>query len=95
MVEHPERVDAGRLGVLTLLPIGPPEVDAFLFERVMQYVEVGVEEALVCGVEPDGLDVGVNECMNVRGPSSDPCPWLSPSQDKASRKRAHRQLGEY
>lgn len=55
VVEHPERVDAGHFGIRALLPVEPPEIDAFIFERVVQFLEVFRKELLVGAFERDWL----------------------------------------
>jgi hypothetical protein len=55
VVQHPQRVDAGDFRVRTLLPVDPPEIDAFVFERVGEGVKVRGEEGAVGAVECDGL----------------------------------------
>ena len=54
VVEQPQRVEPRQLGHLALLPVQPPEVDALVLERVVQLLEVGLEERGVGGVEVDG-----------------------------------------
>ncbi len=55
VVEHPQRVDAGDLGPVALLPVDPPKVDALLLEVELEDVKVGVEEPPVGAVKPDRL----------------------------------------
>jgi hypothetical protein len=55
VVQHPQRVDTGDLGVRALLPVDPPEIDAFVLKRVGEGVEVRGEEGAVGAVERDGL----------------------------------------
>ena len=55
VVEHPQRVDALDARVGALLPVEPPEVDALVLERVVEDLEVGVEERAVGDVERDRL----------------------------------------
>lgn len=55
VVQHPQRVHTGDLGVRALLPVDPPEIDAFVLERVGEGVEVRGEEGAVGAVEGDGL----------------------------------------
>jgi hypothetical protein len=57
VVQHPQRVDTGDLGVRALLPVDPPEIDAFVLKRVGEGVEVRGEEGAVGAVERDGLAV--------------------------------------
>jgi hypothetical protein len=40
----------------SLLPVKPPEIDSFIFERMMELFKVFTEELLVCAFEGDGLD---------------------------------------
>ncbi len=51
VVEPPGRHYAGHFGVLRLLPVEPPEVDALLLQRVMQQVHVVDGVFLVGNVE--------------------------------------------
>lgn len=55
MVQHPERVDGFDLGMRALLPVEPPKVDAFIFERVVQFLKVLGEEGFVSAFEWDRL----------------------------------------
>ena len=54
VVEQPQRVQPRQLGDLALLPVQPPEVDAVVLERVVELLEVGLEEVRVGRVEVDG-----------------------------------------
>ena len=51
MVQHPEGIQAGNSGFLSLLPVHPPEIDAFPFHRVMQYIEIGLQKPPVSHIE--------------------------------------------
>ncbi len=53
MVEQPQRVESRQLGDAALLPVEPPEVDALVLERVVQLLEVGLDERRVGEVEAD------------------------------------------
>ena len=57
MVQHPQRVDAVHPGVLALLPVDPPEIDAVVLQTPVQYGEVGLQEGRVGDVERDRLAV--------------------------------------
>ncbi len=61
VVEQPERIEPGNAGDPALLPVEPPEVDALGLARMVQLLEVGLQERGVGGVEVDGqLAVGVD-----------------------------------
>lgn len=55
VVQDPQRVDTLDFRVRALLPIQPPEVNSLIFERVMQCLEVFLEELLVGTLERDRL----------------------------------------
>jgi hypothetical protein len=55
VVEPERRVDAGHVCVRFLLPVEPPEINALLFERVVQDAEVIVDELAVRDAEGDVL----------------------------------------
>ena len=50
MIEHPERVEALLSGHAALLPVQPPEVNAFILQLVMQ-VEVCLHESWTGHIE--------------------------------------------
>jgi hypothetical protein len=65
MVQYPQWVHTLHFRVRTLLPIKPPEVDALVFERVMELFQVFAKELLVGTFEGDWLDVsraGTQQC---------------------------------
>lgn len=55
VIEDPKWVYTWNFGYIALLPIEPPEVDAFIFEWMMDSFEVSLDECLVGAVEFDGL----------------------------------------
>lgn len=61
VIQNPERINSWYLGDLTLLPVHPPKVDSFIFERMMDCFEVGVEEFAIRRVEYDWLSYLSNE----------------------------------
>lgn len=62
MVEHPQRVDTRRTGVWTLLPVEPPEIDAFVLEGVVKDFKVGIEELFVGAIKGDWLGWSAVSC---------------------------------
>ena len=55
LVEHPERIQPGNGAGIPLLPVDPPEIHAFFFQRMMQAVQIGTQESLVRRVEIHAL----------------------------------------
>jgi hypothetical protein len=55
MIEPPQRVQPTQRRLRPLLPIHPPEVNAHLFQWMVEHLEVGVGEAWVGDVERDGV----------------------------------------
>src|SRR4051812_17801253 len=51
IVEPPGGIHAGHAGVLLLLPVEPPEIDALFFQRVQHEIEIVLRELLAGDVE--------------------------------------------
>jgi hypothetical protein len=47
VVQRPERVETAQAGRISLLPVDPPEIDAFVLQRMVQVVEIRFYEPLV------------------------------------------------
>jgi hypothetical protein len=55
MVQHPHGIDTLGSGESALLPINPPEITAFILERMMNLLKVDFEELSVGRVKEDRL----------------------------------------
>lgn len=55
VIQHPEWVHIWYFGVTTLLPVQPPKVDPFIFDRVMYLFKVRLHKVAVGTVERDWL----------------------------------------
>lgn len=55
MVQHPHGINTLGSGKGALLPIDPPEITAFILERVMNLLKVDFEELSVGRVKEDRL----------------------------------------
>ena len=53
VVQHPERIQSFHLRSDTLLPVNPPEINAFLFSRVMQISKICLHELLIRHIKLD------------------------------------------
>lgn len=51
VVQYPKRIDTLHSGVLSLLPINPPEIYAFVFEWAMQDIEKRFQEPTISDIE--------------------------------------------
>ena len=59
MIQDPKRIDSGGFTNLTLLPVHPPEINTFIFKRVVDCFEISVQKFPVGGVECDWLFVNL------------------------------------
>jgi len=55
VIEPEERVQTSGAGLGALLPINPPEINALIFERVMEQREIGFSESRVSNVKGNGF----------------------------------------
>jgi hypothetical protein len=98
MVQYPQWIHTLHLGVRSLLPVKPPEIDTLVFEGVMKLFQVFAEELLVGTFEGDWLYFSHirkgkkgDEQLLWMSPVRAPYTWLR----MVSRKPAHRQPGVY
>ena len=47
LIEHPERIQPGNGAGIPLLPVDPPEIHAFFFQRMMQALQIGSQERFI------------------------------------------------
>ena len=54
VVQHPQRIQPGNLGDIALLPVDPPEINAFVFLWMKYTFEICFQEFAACDVKIDG-----------------------------------------
>ena len=51
MVQHPQRIQSRHFGNSSLLPVKPPEIHAFFFQRMMQFFQIHFHEMWICRIK--------------------------------------------
>ena len=51
VIKRPERIETGRLGLCTLLPVYPPKINALIFERVVKHLKICPHKVGIGNVE--------------------------------------------
>ena len=55
LIEHPEGIQSGNRAGVSLLPVDPPEIHPFFFQRMMQALQIGPQERFIRRVKIHAL----------------------------------------